>query len=112
RRFTLGRAAAWEFEVEGVKVRKELQLLYRRNVIGLRYTIDPGADGERPFELHLLPFVSLRDFHALLLAAHATPFEVRADGWLRTANRDDDTLHRRADAGEFAAGGEWWYAHT
>src|SRR4051794_27280917 len=62
RTFELGDTAKWTFDVNGVRVVKEVQILWQQNVTAIRYTIDPAA---HKVELNLLPFVSLRDFHAL-----------------------------------------------
>jgi predicted glycogen debranching enzyme len=109
RRFNLDRTATWEYEVEGIRIIKELQLVWQRNLIGLRYTIDAPAD--RQVELHLLPFVSLRDFHAVRSAGSAS-FDVRIDTWETTVSEGDHTLHLRADAGQFVQRGDWWFGHT
>src|SRR5688500_10421314 len=55
RRFHLEDAARWEYEVEGVRVHKELQIVWERNVAALRYTVEP-PEGRR-VQLTLLPFV-------------------------------------------------------
>src|SRR5260221_11359432 len=61
--FELGRTAKWIYEVEGVEITKELQLVWGQNVVGLRYTIKP--QGSRVVRLELLPFLAMRDFHSL-----------------------------------------------
>jgi predicted glycogen debranching enzyme len=109
RRFHLDRTAKWEYEVEGIKVTKELQLVWQRNLIALRYAIDAPED--RQVELHLLPFVSLRDFHALR-ASKTANFDVRIDTWETAVTEGAHTLHLRADAGTFAPRGDWWFGHT
>src|SRR5262249_8243075 len=47
------RVARWTFDVDGTGVRviKEVQLFWQRNVVAIRYTIDPG---QRQVELHFL----------------------------------------------------------
>src|SRR5204863_7163088 len=62
RKFELGDTARWHFDVNGVKVVKEVQILWQQNVTAIRYTVDPG---KHSVELNLLTFVSLRDLHAL-----------------------------------------------
>src|SRR3954470_2502919 len=69
RRFRLDDAARWEYEVEGVKIVKELQLPWLQNVAVLRYTITPGT--KRKIQFSLLPFVSMRDFHGMRRAQDA-----------------------------------------
>ena len=108
RRFELDHTARWVFEVQGVAFRKELQLLWQKNASILRYAIDPG---DHVVQLDLLPFVALRDFHALRrgksgrLIAHcdATGCEV-SDGDLRACVR--------CDAGQFVRTDEWWFDHV
>jgi predicted glycogen debranching enzyme len=109
RRFHLDRTAKWEYEVEGIRITKELQLVWQRNLIGLRYTIEAPAD--RQVELHLLPFVSMRDFHALR-SANGANFDARTETWQTTVTEGAHTLHLRADAGQFAPRGDWWFGHT
>lgn len=108
RRFELDHTARWSFDVEGVQVRKELQLLWQKNVSIVRYVIDPGG---RSVRLELLPFVALRDFHALrrgrsgrlMATCDATGCEV-FDGDLRA--------FLRCDAGRFEKSDEWWFDHV
>ena len=63
RRFEIGETARWTFEVDGVRVVKELLLCWQKNVAAVRYTLEAGS--ERKLGLELLPFTGLRDFHAL-----------------------------------------------
>src|SRR3954470_3292314 len=60
-RFDLGQTARWTYQVEGLEITKELQLVWGQNVAGLRYTIRPDQPGQS-FRLELLPFVAMRDF--------------------------------------------------
>ena len=41
--FELGRTARWIYQVEGVEVTKELQLVWGQNVAVVRYTIKPAG---------------------------------------------------------------------
>jgi len=109
RRFELDRIARWEFDVEGVRIAKELLFAWKRNAVAIRYSVDPG--GPRQAELHLLPFVSLRDFHALRQAAGAN-FNVTSEMADLSVGDGKHTLHLRADAGQFKRTGDWWYGHT
>ncbi len=109
RRFELDRTARWEYELEGVHITKELLLAWNRNAAALRYTVQ--AQPGRPVELHLLPFVSMRDFHALRRHGEA-PFEVKSDTWDLSVRAADHELRLRSDAGEFRRAGHWWYGHT
>jgi len=109
RRFELDDTARWEFEVEGVRVVKELQLLWMKNVAALRYTIDPGRP--RKVQFSLLPFVSLRDFHTERHAEGAK-FKVEAESRHVAVTESSHTLHMAADAGSFSAAADWWYGHV
>src|SRR5206468_2389793 len=60
RKFELGDVVAWHYQVEGVHVVKQVQLLWRKNVVGVRYSIEPSR--QRKVRLALAPFFSLRDF--------------------------------------------------
>src|SRR3954452_3278787 len=88
RRFGLEDVARWEYDIEGIRVVKELQLLWMKNVAAVRYTVEPprgggggaGAGGaSRKLELNLLPFLSLRDFHGIRRAV-GEQFDVAAGG--------------------------------
>jgi predicted glycogen debranching enzyme len=108
RRFEMGDVARWEYEVDGVRVLKELQVCWRQNVAGVRYRIEPA--GGRKFRLDLLPFVSLRDFHALRHSG--ANFDVRGDGDQAAVREGTHAVHLRANAGRFTPGGDWWYGHV
>jgi glycogen debranching enzyme len=53
-KFELDDTARWEYVVEGVKVVKEVQMLWRQNAIGIRYTIQPAR--KRKIKMSLSPF--------------------------------------------------------
>jgi predicted glycogen debranching enzyme len=109
RHFRLGAMAQWEFEVEGVSIIKQLVVHPGRNAIALRYRLT-GTAG-RKVVLRLLPFVALRDFHALRHkdnAAFATQVQPRSV----SVTEGPHTLQLAADTGEFQPAGEWWYGHT
>ncbi len=60
RRFTLDDAiATWEYEVEGVRVVKELQLIWQRNICGIRYTVEADRP-DRKIRFQMLPMTGLR----------------------------------------------------
>jgi predicted glycogen debranching enzyme len=110
RKFQLGQTAVWEYEAGGVKITKELMLLWGRNAIAVRYTVNPLR--HRRAELQVLPFVSLRDFHALRRAWAPFATEPRALG---VRVRDDESklgITIAADQGKFIPKTDWWYAHT
>src|SRR5690348_13291943 len=99
RRFELDDIARWEYDVEGVRILKEVQLLWMKNVVGIRYTIEPDRD--RPVRLDLLPFVSLRDFHAERHAQGAR-FDVAAGEDVVVVTDEHRTVHIRAEGASFA----------
>jgi len=109
RRFELNDVARWEFDVEGVRVVKELQMPWMRNVVMVRYTIDPGR--RRKIQFSLLPFISLRDFHTERHAA-GTDFQVWSDGRQVTVTEGQHAVHVSADAGDFRPASDWWYGHV
>lgn len=109
RRFEFDRTARWEYQLDHVRITKEVQLLWHRNVIGIRYTIDPQT--HRQVELHLLPFVSLRDFHGMRHAA-GSHLQVEAELWQLAVSDGKHKLHLRTDAGQFQRRADWWYGHT
>ena len=108
RRFSLDRSARFEYELEGIKVVKEVLLLWQRNTVGIRYRVE--ADLSRQIQLDLIPFLSLRDFHSLRHAA--APFEVKCETWEMLVRDAQYALKLRADAGQFTARADWWYGHT
>jgi predicted glycogen debranching enzyme len=108
RQFHLGDSARWEYEVEGVRIHKELQILWEKNVAAVRYIIEP-SDGRR-VQFAVLPFVGLRDFHSERRAEGAR-FDLRS-GNARCAIADGDhDLHMWADDGRFVQRGDWWFGH-
>ncbi|HSU69651.1 MAG TPA: glycogen debranching enzyme N-terminal domain-containing protein, partial [Tepidisphaeraceae bacterium] len=62
RRFDLDGVATWHYIIETVRVTKEVQILWGRNVTGIRYTIDPGD--AKGLQFAVQPFTGLRDFHS------------------------------------------------
>lgn len=110
RLFTLNGVATWKYEVEGTRVTKELQLVWMKNRIGVRYTIE--APSGKSVQLRLQPFVSLRDFHALI--HEEVKFDVRpgSDEQSVMIGRDAHVLHLRADGASFEHKPEWWHNHT
>jgi predicted glycogen debranching enzyme len=109
RRFELNDVARWEFDVEGVKVTKELQMLWMKNVAMLRYTVE--SPGKREIQFSLLPFVSLRDFHTER-HAQGTNFQSRTGQRTVAVSDGDRKVVLSTDAGEFVAGPDWWYGHV
>jgi predicted glycogen debranching enzyme len=109
RKFELDRVIRWEYDVEGVSISKELLLVWKKNLIGLRYQVHAAAG--RAVELKLLPFVSMRDFHALRQASTAN-FQVDCDAWKLSVREGEHVLHLRTEAGQFERRSDWWYGHT
>ena len=110
RRFELWDTARWEYDVEGVRITKELQLLWMKNVAAVRYTVEPPRG--KKVELGLQPFVSLRDFHHSRRAADIR-FDVGVgpDGRSVQVGYPSVSTHLSADAGRFVAESDWWYSH-
>ncbi len=110
RRFGLEDTARFDYDVEGVRVTKEVLVPWLKNVVGVRYAVD--ALKNRDVELSLVPFVNLRDFHATR-RANSVRFNVRASD--RTAIVDGSgphAVHIQADGGSFVHAEGWWYDHT
>jgi predicted glycogen debranching enzyme len=108
RRFDLETALArWEYEIDGVRVIKEIQMPWQSNVVGIRYTIDPG---DQAVELSLLPFVRMMDFHAL--RHEKVTFEESHGPRTCSLKLDANKLVINSDAGSFHPGPDWWYGFT
>lgn len=107
RRFELDDTVRWHFDVQGVKVLKELQLVWHRNIAIVRYTIDPGG---HQVNLELLPFVALRDFHALRRGKANFGVTTTPRG-CRVAD-DKHQVYVQCDAGEFRRADDWWLDHV
>lgn len=110
RRFELEDTARWEYDVEGVRVVKELQLLWMKNVAAVRYTVEPPRG--RKMELSLLPFVSLRDFHGIRRAGGAR-FDVSAGARQIEVSSHGDRHSTRvwSEEARFVPADDWWYGH-
>ncbi len=113
-RFDLGATALWHYEVEGIAVTKELQLVWGQNLAAIRYTLRP-MDGEKSVRLELLPFVAMRDFHALRRGTDASFRIVSSGGHLKLEQGGYSgiahSLHIRMSAGTFVDGPDWWKGH-
>ena len=105
-RFEIGQTARWTYELEPARIVKELRLEQGRNVATLTYTIEPRTS----FEFHLLPFVSLRDFHAL---QHGTgvSFGVEGEGDRITVSREKHKLVLSAPTMRHLRRPDWWTGH-
>lgn len=109
RQFQLDGVARFDYEVDGTKISKEVQLLWMKNVAAVRYTIRPPAG--KNVELRLMPFVSLRDFHSVL-RADGVKMHAQGSGRRATVQHDQSTLHLQSDAADFVEQPQWWYGHV
>jgi len=106
RRFEHYTTTTWEYDIEGIQVRKELALCWGRNIVGIRYDVNPGAAG--PIDFRVRPFVTLRDFHSLQRAdwhsdVYSTPSECVVRRW-------GHELRMTCGAAEFSEYKDWWYS--
>jgi predicted glycogen debranching enzyme len=108
RRFDLETTLArWEYEIEGIRVVKEIQMPWRNNAVGIRYSIDPNG---KQIELSLLPFVRMMDFHAL---RHEKAVFDESHGQRKCSlGLGPNKLTIEADAGSFQPEPDWWYGQT
>ena len=104
-RFDLGTTARWEYDVNGVQIVKELQLVWKKNAAAVRYTVNSG---DRAFRLSLLPMVSLRDFHVLRRAGSAS-FRTESAERRVTVGEGPFEVTISSDAGSFTQQPDWWY---
>lgn len=106
RRFRHDVTTRWEYEIDGIRVTKELLLCWGRNVCAIRYHVEPGVGA--PVELRLQPFVALRDFHELLHADASMMVRTGPSGI--TCQRYGNELRLRCDGADFVDRGDWWYS--
>lgn len=108
KRFHLGEIAEWEYEVETARIIKQVMLLRGGNVVGIRYVVDPGQ--KQSIQLELLPFVAMRDFHAL---RHGTggDFEIGVHGQELRVRHAGHTLHLQSDGAAVSNARDWWRGH-
>ncbi len=107
--FELTDIVRFEYLIEGVRIIKEVQLLWEQNAVGLRYQVH--CDRPRQVELQLLPFVSLRDFHALRSSSNAR-LQSAASSRQVSVRDGERGIHIQADNGSFVERGDWWYGHV
>jgi predicted glycogen debranching enzyme len=109
RTFGLEDTATFVYDVEGVRVTKEVLVPWLKNVVGVRYSIDaPGRD----VELSLLPFTNLRDFHATRRAGNVR-FNVKSgERTVIVEGGGPHALCAASDGGRFVHDEGWWYDHT
>ena len=106
-KFELNDVARWEYEVDGVRIIKQVQLLWGQNVTAVRYEIDSG---NKPFKFSLLPFVSLRDFHSLRRSDGAY-FRAESQPQQVTISEGANSVTVTADAGTFQSAWAFWYGN-
>jgi predicted glycogen debranching enzyme len=106
--FELDEFARWTYDVEGVKVIKELQLPWMKDAAILRYTITPPAG--KKFEFRMLPFLALRDFHTLRKGQSEFGFK-QTDKSVEFSS-DGNTIQLSADPGVYVNKPDWWFGHT
>ncbi|MBC7785225.1 MAG: glycogen debranching enzyme family protein [Burkholderiales bacterium] len=105
-RFQHGISTRFEYDAEDVHVAKEVLLCHGRNVVGVRYEINPGI-AAAAVEFRLQPFVGLRDFHSLLRADASMETRPLPSGCV--VRRYGNELFMRCDGTRFVAQGDWWY---
>lgn len=106
RRFELDETAKFSFEIDDVRIEKEVMLLWQKNVVAIRYTIDPG---KHSVGLNLIPFCSLRDFHAL--RRKGGEWECEHVGNSVKVSEGMHSVTISTDKGEFVREPDWWLGH-
>lgn len=109
RRFEMNETAKFEYDADGVRVTKEVLLVWGKPIVGIRYTVDPGPHARA--ELRVNPFVALRDFHSTLRKGDVQ-FDLRVSERGVEVGRNALTLSLVADGGTFTERPDWWYEHT
>jgi predicted glycogen debranching enzyme len=103
--FELSDTARWTYDIDGVRIVKELQAVWLRNATAVRYIVDSI---DRPFRFSVRPFVGLRDFHSLRLAGGSTLKCAARPGGV-TVSDDQHHVAITADAGDYHQSPDWWY---
>lgn len=109
RSFELSDVARFEFDCEGVKIVKEVLLVWGKPIVGVRYSIEPL--NKKKVELKLQPFVSLRDFHSLLSKRDGM-FEVSSSQTSCAIGANGQKLTLLIDSGKFIHHDDWWFNHV
>lgn len=107
-RFDLGETAKWTYQIEDVTIEKELLLCWKRNITGIKYTIHPAG---RAVKLELLPFVAMRDFHAVRRGTDAH-FQLHSWGNHATITQHNLLLNLSSDRASWIEQPYWWYGHV
>lgn len=107
RRFEMDETVRWFYRVQDVEIDKELLLCWGRNVSGIRYTIRPRS---HRVKLELLPFLAMRDFHAL---RHGADASFQAQPWPGHVSVTEHGLqmHLSSDHAQWAPKPCWWHGH-
>jgi glycogen debranching enzyme len=106
-RFELDDAARFVYRLEHARIVKEVRLVRGRNAVEIRYQVQ----SQRPLKLHLLPFVSLRDFHSLLVGTNHA-FEVSVEPGRVKVGRDGRALHLAVPGAKWVGTSDWWRGHV
>ncbi len=106
-KFELDDVARWEYDLDGVRIVKQVQLLWGQNVTAVRYEIDAG---DRAFKMQLIPFASLRDFHSLRRAEWSQFYGEAKDRQV-TIREGGNAVTVTADAGRFEQAWDFWYGN-
>ncbi len=112
-RFALEDDARWGYVVDGVRVDKNVQLLWGQQAAAVRYTVYAGTAANglgRQFKLAVRPFLGLRDFHALRRVGQAfsiAPAEQRV-----TVTDGHNSVTITGDGATFAESADWWFGHV
>src|SRR4051812_38468237 len=110
RRFEVDDIARFEFNVSGVTIVKEVQILTKRNVTLIRYTIEPNG---HEVELNLLPFVAMRDFHALRRRGRMPEnFDINTSDHHVSVRQNDLSVWLHCDEAEYVHEPDWWSGHV
>lgn len=109
RSFELDHTARFSYDAEGAIISKEVMLCWGRSVVGVRYRVDPGP--HRQVTLRLMPFVALRDFHALVQKG-TTMFDLVPEARGCMVGLHGKRLWLKSDAATFEPRPDWWYEHT
>ncbi len=108
RRFELSDIASFDYDADGVRITKQILLAWGKPLVGIRYQLDPGS--RKRAELRLMPFVALRDFHALLHKGQT--YDLTSHHGSLTVGLNGHRLHLAIDRGQFTERPDWWYDHT
>jgi predicted glycogen debranching enzyme len=109
RRFELGDSATFHYDADGTKVTKEVLLLWQRNTVAVRYHVEPPDF--KPLQFILIPFLAMRDFHALRAVATAR-FDVTHGRYSAYVKEKGVTATIRVDKGSFVPQQDWWFGHV